>query len=185
MRRSIGAMAALILAILPASAKAESIVDEVRFGVFAQGWGGPGADKEQGVGMNAEALFKSPRVFSVIGSPRPQFGATVASDSDATSQIYAGLEWKVDVTDKFFIAASFGGAIHNGETDFDPVADAPRLTNTTFLGCRALFRIGGDIGYKITDRLRGSIHLDHMSNAELCDENEGHDNFGARLGYSF
>jgi len=185
MRKSACGMTALIVATLPLSANAESIVDELRGGVFIQGWGGPGVDKEQGAGINIEALFKSPRAFSVLGAPRPQLGASIATDPDATSQIYAGLEWKVEIARKFFAAASLGGAIHNGETNFDPATDIPRINDTVFLGCRALFRLGGDVGYEVTDRWRLSIHLDHISNAGLCSENEGLDNFGLRLGYRF
>lgn len=162
------------------------LFDEVRAGVYAQGCCGPGSDKEQGAAINAEALFASPDFLSVLGAPRPLIGATVATDSDATSQIYSGLEWRVDVTPRWFVAAGAGVAVHNGETDrFDPVADAGRVDHTVFLGCRALFRLAGDVGYRLTGRVSASFHWNHISNAGLCRENEGLDQMGARLGLSF
>lgn len=168
----------------PVGASAEIALDELRGGILAQSCCGLGVNKEQGVGINAEALFKSPKFLSILGSPRPLIGGTVASDPDATSQIYAGFEWKLEAS-KFFIAGSLGGAIHNGETDFDPAVDLPRLSDTLFFGCRANFRLAADVGYRITKRVSASVHWAHISNANLCDENEGLDHIGARVGLSF
>lgn len=168
----------------PMEAAAEFAVDELRGGILAQSCCGPGNNREQGIGINLEALFVSPDFLSVLGSPRPLIGGTVATDSDATSQIYAGFEWKLEVS-KFFVTGSLGGAIHNGETDFDPAVDLPRVPDTLFFGCRALFRLAGDLGYQVTPRISASVHWSHISNANLCDENEGLDHLGARIGLSF
>ena len=161
-------------------------VDEARVGVTAQSVGGWSPDVEQGAGINLELLFVSPEFLRAIGSPRPLIGANIAMDSDATSQFYLGFEWKAHLTQRFFVAGMLGGAIHNGETDpFDPVADAGRINNTLFLGCRANFRLSADIGYDVSERISASVHWSHMSNAGLCDENEGLDNLGLRVGYHF
>ena len=161
-------------------------VDELRVGVVAQGAGPVAPSKEQGVGINLEALFRSPDFLAVVGSPRPHIGASIAADSEATSQIYAGLEWRAILANRFILAAAAGGAVHNGETArFDPILDASRRTNTQFLGCRALFRVGLDAGVRVTERLSLLAHWDHISNAGLCDENEGLDNAGLRLGLTF
>lgn len=168
------------------SAAVAGPIEEVRGGVYAQGCCGFGSDKEQGVAFNGEAVFSSPRFLSILGSPRPIIGATVATDSDATSQVYGGLDWKVDLTSRWFVTAGVGATIHNGETDrFDPAADASRVSNTVFFGCRVLFRIAGDVGYRLTDNLSASFHWNHISNAELCSDNEGLDQMGVRLGLSF
>lgn len=175
------ALAALFLQASPARA-----LDEVRVGVLAQGFGGWSPDKEQGVSVNLEALFQSPEFLRAIGSPRPLIGASIATDSDATSRIYAGLEWKAYLARKFFVAGTFGAAVHNGEADaFDPAVDLPRVNDTQFLGCRALFHLGADVGYDLTDRIGASVHWQHMSNAGLCADNEGLDNLGLRFGYRF
>ncbi|WP_425410580.1 acyloxyacyl hydrolase [Hyphococcus sp.] len=172
--------------IISAWGTASAEIDEVRAGVYAQSCCGFGSGKEQGAAINAEILFDSPQFLSVLGAPRPLVGGTYATDSDATSQIYAGLEWKVNVTPRWFVAAGVGGAVHNGETDtFDPITDAARVDSTVFYGCRALFRLAGDIGYRLTNRLAASFHWNHISNAGLCTDNEGLDQMGARLGVSF
>lgn len=178
------AAAAMGCAALTSTASAGSI-EELHAGVYAQGCCGFGSDKEQGMAFNGEAVFSSPNFLSVLGAPRPVAGATIATDSDATSQVYAGLEWKLDIAPRWFVTAGFGAAIHNGETDrYDPVADANRVSNTAFYGCRVLFRIAGDVGYRLTDRVSASFHWNHISNAGLCNNNEGLDQMGLRLGLS-
>jgi len=167
------------------TAQGGSIVDELRVGVFAQGWGNIGKDKEQGVGFNLETAFVSPGFLSAVGSPRPHLGVTIASDSDATNQVYFGLEWQAYLKRRLFASISLGGAVHDGETKYTEVVDRPRRSNTLFLGCRALFRVAGDIGYDVSERVRLSVHMAHISNANLCSVNEGLDHFGARLGYRF
>ncbi|GJL90811.1 acyloxyacyl hydrolase [Hyphococcus sp.] len=164
------------------SAAAAGPVEEVRAGVFVQGCCGFGSSKEDGVAFNGEAVFSSPRFLSVLGKPRPVIGATIATDDGATDQIYAGLEWTIDIS-RWFISAGAGGVIHNGETDrYDPIADAARVNDTIFFGCRAMFRLAGDVGYRVTDYLSVSFHWNHISNAGLCDENEGLDQMGFRVG---
>ncbi len=176
---------AVASAIVLSGAASANPIEELRAGLYAQGCCGFGSDKEQGVAFNGEAVFSSPRFLSVLGAPRPVVGATIASDSDATSQAYAGLDWKIDLASRWFVSVGGGLAVHNGETDrYDPVADAGRASNTVFYGCRVLFRVAGDVGYRLTDRLSASFHWNHISNAELCSNNEGLDQMGLRLGLS-
>lgn len=177
------AFLSVLLTFATFGAACAQLLDEARAGVYVQSCCGFGSDKEQGAAVNAEALFSSPRFLTVLGAPRPLIGATIATDSDATSQVYSGLEWKVDLASRWFVAVSPGLVIHNGETDtFDPIADAGRVDETVFYGCRVLFRIAGDAGYKLTDRLSASFHWNHISNAGLCTDNEGMDQIGVRLG---
>lgn len=177
-------LAAAIIAGLAAisGAALANPIEEVRAGVFAQSCCGFGSSKEDGVAINGEVVFSSPRFLSVLAAPRPVVGATLAPHDGATDQIYAGLEWKVDIS-RWFVAAGVGGTVHNGETDrYDPVADAARVDETVFFGCAALFRLAGDVGYRVTDRLSASFHWNHISNAGLCSDNEGLDQMGLRLG---
>ncbi len=169
-----------------APAHADGLISELRGGVVAQGWGGQGVDKEQGAAVNGEIVFRSPDFLSVLLAPRPVVGATIAFDSDATSQIYAGLDWRFDLTDRFYVNGGVGGALHNGETaPFDPAIDTGRQGHTVFLGCRALFRLSADAGFRVTERLNASVYWAHLSNANLCTPNEGLDNLGLRLGWTF
>lgn len=180
---AIGALILLVFAAAPAAAQIR--IDEMRGGVLAQGCCGQGSNKEQGVSINLEALFGSPDFLSAVGAPRPLVGVSVATDSDATSQIYGGIEWRVHFSKRLFATGTVGASLHNGETDrFDRIADRDRMNSTVFLGCRVLFRLGGDLGYELTDRLSISAHWNHVSNAELCSENEGLDHLGLRVGYT-
>jgi len=179
------ALAALFAISFAAQASAQFPVEEVKAGVFAHSCCGIGSKKEDGVAINAEAVFKSPRIFTVLGKPRPILGVTWTPDSDSTNQLYTGLEWKVKLPARLFIAASGGFAIHDGETDtYDPIADADRVDTTVFYGCRVLFRISGDLGYRLTDRVSASLHWNHISNGGLCKNNEGMDQLGVRLGFA-
>ncbi len=175
-----------IAMLLAAPAQADGVISELRGGIAAQGFGGQGVDKEQGAAINLETVFRSPRFMSVLLSPRPVIGATVAFDSDATSQVYAGLDWRIDFTKRVYLNGGVGGAVHNGETDaFDPTIDTGRVNHTTFLGCRGLFRLSADLGYQLTERISASAYWAHLSNAGLCTDNEGLDNLGVRVGLSF
>ena len=172
--------------VLTTPARAEGLIDEVHAGIVAQGFGGQGVDKEQGAAVNGEFVFHSPDFLSPLLAPRPVVGATIAFDADATSQIYAGLDWRFDLTERFFVSGGVGGALHNGETDpFDPAIDTGRAGHTTFLGCRALFRLNANAGLRVTKRVSASVYWAHLSNAGLCDPNEGLDNLGLRLGLGF
>lgn len=187
-RMRIGAalVAATLSMATPWGAAHAGAIDEVRAGVTAQSFGGYSPDKEDGAGVNAEVLFASPYFLHGVGAPRPHIGVMVATDPDATSQVYAGLEWKANISRRFFVAGSVGGAVHNGETDtFDPAVDLPRLDETLFLGCPVLFRLAADVGVEITEKIAASITWSHISNAGLCDDNEGLDNLGVRVGYKF
>lgn len=176
---------AVFLSLAATSSMADAGIDEVRGGVLAQSCCGQGSDKEEGIGLSADVLFASPEFLSVLGAPRPVLGASIAADSDATSHIYTGVEWNFRPLSRFFVNGGFGGAIHNGETKFDPVADAARVHNTLFLGCRALFRLSADAGYQVNDQFSAMVSWSHLSNAGLCDVNEGLDQLGIRVGYSF
>ena len=64
-------IAALILALLPATAAAQTqILDEVKIGVLANDIAFLGRHVEAGTDVNFETLFKSPDLLGVIGSPR-------------------------------------------------------------------------------------------------------------------
>ncbi len=178
-----GAWLAAALATLPAAATAAGPIDEVRGGVLLQGLGPFSPNKEDGVGLNGEVLFRRVESLSFIGSPRPQLGFSAATGKYATSSIYAGFNWGVDFASRFFVDGGVGLAVHDGEVSFNP-AD-PLIDERNFLGCRVLARLSADVGVRITGRVSASLHADHMSNAGLCSENEGLDSAGLRLGVKF
>jgi len=127
--------------------------------------------------VNLEALFRSPAWLAWAGAPRPRIGATI-NTGHGTSIGYAGLAWTWDVTDMFFLEGGFGGAVHNGE-----------LNNTAkrkrAFGCRANFHENLSAGFRINESNSIMLTVEHMSNASLCDENQGITNIGLRYGISF
>lgn len=166
-------LAAAILTALPASARAL----ELRLGLLAHDVGVFGGEHEEGADANVEVLFDSPEMLQPLWAPRPHVGASVNSTGD-TSLAYAGLTWTWDATDRLFVAFSFGGAVHNGETESD-------RQDRVSLGSRVLFRESLSVGVWLSDRHNLSLMLSHVSNANLADNNEGMDNFGLRWGYRF
>ena len=159
-----------------------SFVSELRIGGSAQDPWSP----EKGSGnITGEILFAKPftpaDLFTSYFVPRPHIGGSV-NFGGKTSFAYAGLTWTVDVTPRFFVEASFGGAVHNGNTEastaFIPV-------DRSALGCSPLFRESGSIGYRLSQNWSVMATIEHLSNAGICSQNRGLTNVGARVGYTF
>ena len=75
-----------------------------------------------------------------------------------------------------------GAVYHDGTT---VPSFAAELEGRKTLGCSVLIRGHLSLGYNITDRHNLSVMVDHMSNAGLCQANEGSDSVGLRYGYRF
>ncbi|KAA2235468.1 acyloxyacyl hydrolase [Salinarimonas soli] len=156
-----------------------SFISEVRFGAFAHD---PWSPEAGSANLHAEVLFAKPftpaDLFTSYFVPRPHIGASL-NLGDATSFAFAGLTWTVDVTERVFVEASFGGAIHNGETGRVIPADRSAL------GCSPLFRESASIGFRLSQNWNVMATVEHLSNAGICNQNRGLTNIGARFGYSF
>ena len=152
-------------------------LSEVRLGVLKHDFGPFSSSEEDGIDVNFELLFASPGFLQIIWSPRPHLGVTINTDDD-TDQAYFGLSWEFDVWRNLFAGLSFGGAIHNGETETD-------RSDKKELGCKLQFRETVELGYRFGGRHAITAFLDHVSNANLCDKNEGLENLGVRYGYRF
>lgn len=157
------------------------ILSEVRLGGSVQDAWSP----EKGAGnITAAVLFErlpfaaaSDPALAVL-VPRPVIGGSLDLGG-RTSFAYAALAWTVPVGQHFFIEASFGGAVHNGDT-----SDHGRATRNA-LGCSPLFRESFAVGYRFDERLSLLAMVEHLSNAGLCDANRGLTNLGLQLAYSF
>ncbi len=163
----------------PPPARPMSFVSELRVGASVQDPWGPEAGSAN---ITGEILFAKPfttaDLFTSYFVPRPHLGGSLNTRGD-TSFAYAGLTWTIDVTPRFFVEASFGGAVHNGKTgDVVPVDRAA-------LGCSPLFRESGSIGYRLSANWSVIATVEHLSNAGACGQNRGLTNIGARLGYTF
>ena len=155
------------------------IIDEFRFGILA-------ADLEDGggsddtVALNVEVLTPplgysaNETVLDVLLHPRLHLGANINTDPDGVNQVYAGVTWDFDLTDRLFLEASFGGAVHDGETAGN---------DSDSYGCTLNFRESVSLGFNLSENLSLMVSVDHMSNAGLCDQNQGLTNAGVRLGY--
>lgn len=153
------------------------IVSELRLGALYHDIPIFGSNKEDGFDVNGEVLFTSPGFLDVLGAPRPHIGASINSQGN-TSQAYFGLTWDFDLPWSLFIEGSLGGSVNNGHMDIES-ADQKSL------GCHLLFRESLSLGWRIDRHNNLSVMLDHISNANLCDRNEGLNTIGLRYGYRF
>ncbi len=171
-------VAAALTTFSPAARAQDSFLSEIKGGIMAHDAPLLASEKEGGVDVNLEALFLSPDFLSFLASPRPHVGTHINTSGD-TNQLYAGLTWTwYPFQNPLWGAFSFGGSVHDGKlhaTERDRKA----------LGSRVLFRLGAEIGYDVTEDWRISLLWDHVSNADLADENESINNVGVRLGFRF
>jgi lipid A 3-O-deacylase len=159
-------------------------IDEVKLGVLAHDIRFLGNHVEPGADLNVELLFPSPAFLRILGAPRPHLGLAL-NTAGATDYAYLGLTWSgrpwrplITLPEGLFIAGSLGGGLHDG-----PLNAAP--PDRKVLGSRLLFRESVEAGYQLTPRVRLSVMLDHLSNAELATPNQGLTNLGARVGVTF
>ena len=171
------AATSLAQAAAPGERPLGGIVSELCGGILAHDRGLFGSEKESGVDVNFEVLFTSPGPLRYILSPRPHVGASINTQGD-TSKVYAGLTWDFNLG-PVFIEGSFGGTLHDGETGRQ--ADRSRKE----LGCPFNFREAFSIGVRVWRHHSVSLMVDHISNASLCDENEGMETLGLRYGYKY
>ncbi len=153
------------------------ILSEVRLGVLKHDFGPFSSSEEEGIDVNVEFLFFAPDALEFIWSPRPHLGVTI-NTADDTNQAYFGLSWEFDVWRDLFVGFSFGGSVHDGETETFRI-------DKKELGCKLLFRESVEAGYRFAGHHAVTIFLDHVSNANICVQNEGLENFGVRYGYRF
>ena len=153
-------------------------ISEIRIGALAHDIG-PFSSNEEDVivDYNGELLFNSPGFLDLIWAPRPHVGFTLNTGGD-TSQVYAGLTWEFDVWRSWFINFSLGGSLHDGELRTTAI-------NRKELGCHLLFRESFEVGYRFESGHSITGFLDHISNANICDANEGLETAGIRYGYRF
>ena len=165
-----------------AAQPAGGLISEFRGGILSHDTGVFSSNEEDGIALNGEILFASPRILRYLGNPRPHIGGSWALENETTSQAYFGLSWEGDFwRDRMFVYGSLGGSVHTGFTA--PESEIP--ANRKALGCRLLLRESLGLGVNLSRRVNIAAHLDHISNARLCDQNEGLENAGIRLGYRF
>lgn len=184
---------ALVLSLLapsPAAAGDETPVDglrfeshnadrlELRLGLASYDTGLFSGQDYSGLTLHGQILFPSPDFLAPIGAPRPYLGVNVSPGDQRTDFVFAGVEWEAYVTDRLYLLAGAGGAVHNADDLLGPVGYKA-------LGCRALFHLSAGLGYDVSPNLTVQVYHDHFSNGGLCTRNQGADHAGVRIGYRF
>jgi lipid A 3-O-deacylase len=162
---------------------------EARFGVFAHGVG----SAEQGT-IDLNGSLVTPRIIPGVTGffsflvPRVHLGGAL-NLSDRTSFGYTGFVWTVPVWERVFVEAYVGPAVHNGS-----LTATPTLAG---LGCPVLFHSGASVGYRFNERWSVMGTFEHLSNGKTLfgvncgtnqaatGSNQGLNNYGVRVGYSF
>ena len=157
---------------------------EVRFGGFMHG---VGSVEKGSFDINGEVVVGSffgpnPLGFWSPLIPRLHAGVNGNLTSGRTSVVYAGFLWTIPITRHFFIEGFLDGAFHNGSVTGSPTQVA--------LGCEAQFHVGGSVGYRFDQHWSVQFTFDHLSNGSgiglsNCGRNQGLNNYGARIGYTF
>ena len=113
--------------------------------------------------------------------PRLRIGG-VANFDGKTSYAYADGLWTVNFN-RAFVEVFFGGLIHNGSLE------NPVNVRANALGCRELYHLGADLGYRFDQHWSVTATFEHGSNGEPllsnCPVNRGLNVTGLALGYSF
>ncbi len=155
------------------------IFSEIKLGALAHDMGPFSSQKEDGVDGHVELRFQSPDILKYIGSPYPHIGADLSGSGD-TNSVWLGVVWEWELWKKFFAGWSMGGALHDGVTN-----QGEGQPDEKELGCNPLFRLGINVGWRFDEHHSIDVLMDHISNAKLCDTNEGLENVGVRYGYRF
>lgn len=174
----------VVASLATTSARAEdSIFDEMRFGATAPV--AEGKHQESGFFPSFMVFFDPFGADSANGlaekilRPRIHAGASIATSSNGVNQIYSGLSWDADLTERFFVELGAGATVHDGDLNDDD-SDGPKL------GCRLLFREYAAAGYRFDANWNLSAVIEHNSHANLCDgPNGGLTRAGLMLGYKF
>jgi hypothetical protein len=156
---------------------------EVRFGGFMHGVGSAEKDTWD---VNGEIVLpqffgKDPLGWWSFLLPRLHAGANV-NTGGKTSVVYAGFLWTMPITQSLFVEGFVDGALHNGSVTGSATHNA--------LGCEAQFHVGGSVGYRFNPQWSVMFTFDHLSNGSgiglsNCNRNQGLNNYGFRIGYTF
>jgi len=135
------------------------------------------------VDVGGDLVF--PRFFTLsalpdVLTPRFQIGG-MFNTAGRTDFVHADLLWTANYTDRIFSDLFFGVTVHDGHLGHD----SPEFNA---LGCRALFHVGADVGYRFTPRWSAMVVLDHSSagtGLTNCSANQSLNQVGLKFGYRF
>jgi lipid A 3-O-deacylase len=190
MRFALAGVAVLLAA--PAAAAAGP-VDSLRLGVMDHNicvTDCKNADKEDGVNINGEVRFASPKFLGVIWSPHPYVMASVNTEGN-TSYAGVGLEWDWEFASGWHLEPGFGYVVHDGDVN-NPfrsgTQEAVDYSNEhVLLGSEDLFRSSLALTLDFSETWAVQAIYEHLSHGQILGEgrNQGLDEVGLRLVYNF
>lgn len=184
---------AILGAAVMAAGPANAGISEAYVGVFQHNacvFDCKNANKEGEPNIEFEVNFDSPGFLSWAWSPKPMLMASVNTQGD-TSYAGFGLDWSFNITDNWSIDPSFGYVVHDGELENPYPPGSPEgnqfAEENVFLGSRDLFRTGLGITYHFSSPWMVQGYYEHLSHGQVLGtgRNQGLDEFGIRVGYSF
>lgn len=188
MKHRVLALAGFACLVLPQTALAQDgrALDELRLGAFFHGaYSGflPTGDnwdlsRFEDVKISALLLLPEHPVVEFIGSPRLEVGGTL-NFAGWESLVHTNLNWQFGLLDTpLYIELGFGGAL----TDGARAGARPPARN---LGCPLNFYSAAGIGAHVSETVTLTLRYEHISNLDLCENNDGLSNVGLMLGFKF
>lgn len=181
----------LPMAIPDVVARPEGSTFDIRFGVALHG---VGSHEHNTADLMGEFLTPRLPAFqdSFLQYLMPRFHAGGSANlSGRTSFGYAGIAWTWPIYRGFFLEPFIDGAVHNGSIEGSPTMSA--------LGCDYLFHAGVSAGYRFSEHWSVLGTFEHLSNGKQLfgvncgtnqnvpgsNGNQGLNNYGVKVGYSF
>lgn len=152
-------------------------LSELRIGLLEHDAGVWSGKKEDGLDINGEVLFVSPDFLDIIFSPRPTIGGSIHTEGE-TNVLYFGLTWEWNITPWLYLEGQWGPAFHDGNL-------TGQDGDTKGYGCPVLSRGSAALGVRFDEHHSIQAFYSHMSNGDICEENDGIDAAGVRYGYRF
>ena len=171
---------ALLLAAPLAVIASPALADEVYGGVYAHGVDTPFTfdTGEGGVDFQAGYRFGEIEALRFLGGPQPYVFASANLSGD-TNFAGAGLSWKAEVSDRFYLRPGVGLVFHDAPSQRVDPATGLR----TDLGSRVLFEPEIAFGMNLGEHTSVEASWVHISNARLfnSEQNPGIDTIGVRV----
>lgn len=167
----------------PARAERPLPLEYLRAGLLlhdVRGLEPPLETRENGGDLNLEAGFRLP-LPERFWIPNLNFGGTVNLAGN-THQLYMGLNWRLDIGRFWFVDGALATVMHTGAVRRHPDVN---LQRRRVLGCRIMFRETASVGLRLTPRSSWVSSFWHISNADLCRNNQGLTGFGFQYQYNF
>ncbi|MBK8543506.1 MAG: acyloxyacyl hydrolase [Caulobacteraceae bacterium] len=167
----------LFFAVAALVTPAQAEIEEVRVGVVGNIRSDHGdivEGKEEGANIELEFVSNSPDFLNLIGSPRPYFFGSVATDEDGVNFGGVGVLWRWEFADGWAFEPGFGYIIHDGEIDNPYAEGSPDgiafEADNQLLGSRDLFRSSFALEREFGDRAGLQLHWEHMSHGQILDK---------------